>query len=318
MVIDLTNKVNGHAKKFTRTGTQSRYYQDIRRFAVFTREEEEKIFSELSKCKRVSEELDKELNNAETTEKRKSLMDAIKQNNELIGSLKDAIITHNQRFVVSVARKYANNVSLMDLISEGNIGLMEALESYEPDKGTKFSSWAVYYIRRSINQYCMEVEPQIKQTNRQLTYHVRNSAYNKFVQENQREPSVEELAEFIGNNYSKPVSESDLLETIVSSVDDGYGDDTYVRPDIASAMSVMPTQKDKENKEYTSYVVEGLVGRLSEKEQKVINMSFGIGYDREYQPSDIAEELNLHIERVRQIKKTALSKMRSLALWYKI
>ena len=318
MVIDLSNKVNGYVKKFTRTATQSRYYQDIRKFEVFTKEEEAEIFSKLSKCKRTSEELNKELTNADTNEKRKSLMEAIERNNELIGSLKDSIITHNQRFVVSVARKYANNVSLMDLISEGNIGLIEALETYEPGMGTKFSSWAVYYIRRSINQYCMETEPQVKQTNRQLTYHVKTSAYNKFVQENQREPSLEELVDYINENYSRPVAESDLTETVMSSVDDGYGDDNFVKQDVVTAMSVMPEQKDKENKEYTSYVVDGLVGRLSEKEQKVINMSFGIGYDREYQPGDIAELLGLHIERVRQIKKAALSKMRSLALWYKI
>lgn len=318
MHIDLSNKVQGLAKMFTRTSTMTKYYQDIRQFEVLTLDEEQKIFSKLVDCRKMSEELNKELTNADTNEKRKALLASIKKNNELMGSLKDTIINHNQRFVVSVARKYASDTSIMDLISEGNLGLIEAIETYQPGKGTKFSSWAVYYIRRSINQYKMEVQPQVKQTNRQLTYHVKNSAYNKFVQTYQREPSVEELAEFINENYSKTVNESDLVDTKLSSVDDGYGEENYVKQDVSMAMSVAPSEFSRENDEYTSFVVNNLVGRLSEREQKVINMSFGIGYNYEYDPSDIAKLLGISTERVRKIKRDAISRMRSLALWYQV
>lgn len=319
MVIDLTNKVHGQSKVFARTNTLSRYYQDIRQYEVFTKEEEKKIFNKLGECKRLAEELSGELSNAETQEKRKSLLEAIKKNNDIIGELKDAIINHNQRFVVSVARKYATDLTLMDLISEGNIGLIEAIDTYEPNKGTKFTSWAVYYIRRSINQYCMEVQPQVKQTNRQLVYHTKNSAYNRFVQLHQREPSGSELADFISDNFSKQVNELDLVDTIVSSVDEKYGDDNNATPtEISKAMSSMPTEEETEEVEHNTFVVNCLVSRLKEREQEVVKMAFGIGYDREYDLDEIARKLNITYERVRQIKQQAISRMRSLALWHHV
>lgn len=314
MVIDLSNKVCGQAKMFTRTDTLNRYFQGIRDYEVFTKEEEAEIFKRLERMKVTSANLGKELSNADTNEKRKMLLDAIKKNNDAIGELKDTIIKHNQRFVISIARKYASNSTIMDLISEGNIGLIEAIETYVPGKGTKFSSWAVYYIRRSINQYRVEVEPQVKQTNRQLTYHVKSAALNKFIQENHREPTCEELADYINNRHPRKVNDSDLLDTVISSVDETY-EDGGTMADFSMALATMPNEAKYEENEHNAFIADKLVNRLSDREKEIVKMTFGIGFDREYEASEIAEKVGITTERVRQINKSAMSKMRNLALW---
>ena len=149
---------------FERTECLKSYYEDIRRYPLLTKEEEYNLFEKYY--------------NGSNFEKEKA---------------REKIINHNLRFVVSVAKKYANNENILDVIEEGTMGLIEALESFDYTKGYKFISYAVHYIRRAINQYRVEYDDLVKKTNYNKTFHLMTKTKNEFIQQNHRQPTLEEL-----------------------------------------------------------------------------------------------------------------------------
>ena len=121
MVINLKNRTSNI---FTRTETLVKYYDDIRHYKLLSQEEEVQLFITLKEGDKKSKE-----------------------------KARITIVNANQRFVVAVAKKFGTNENLLDLISEGNIGLMEAIDRFDYTKGVRFSTFAVWYIRRAINFY---------------------------------------------------------------------------------------------------------------------------------------------------------------------
>ena len=136
---------------------------------------------------------------------------------------KEKLINCNQRFVVAVAKRYATNDNILDLINEGNIGLMEALENFKVEKGVKFTTWAVWFIRRAINLYCINYGNLVRKTNLSQTYHVVSQATNKFIQTEYRQPTLEELAELLKDEHDVDIKNlSYIIDTKFTSIDEGF------------------------------------------------------------------------------------------------
>ncbi len=225
---------------------------------------------------------------------------------------KDKLVRGNLRFVVSVAKQYQHQgLDLIDLVNEGNIGLIKAAEKFDETRGFKFISYAVWWIRQSILQAIAEQSRIVRLPLNQVgTLSKIHDETNRFVQEFQRKPSVEELAEIMGIDESKieQTMNADHRHTSIdapmgSESDDGAMVDMMASDDGSRADS---------NADFDSMCSElhrALANTLSERERKIIFYCFGIG-GTEKGLEEIGGELGLTRERVRQIREKSLIKLR--------
>jgi RNA polymerase primary sigma factor len=278
---------------FQRTETLTRYFEDIRKYKGLSLEEETELFYNFH-------------NALNQKEKEK---------------IKKQIVNANYRFVVAIAKKFATNDNLLDLISEGNIGLLEAVDKFDPSKGVKFSTFAVWYIRRAINLYNINFGNTVTKSNISKTYHVISQATNKFVQKENRQPTLDELKDILVDEYNISIKDADdVMDTKFISIDESdYKDEddinnSYMKDYNVNSASTNLCEKGVEN-EFNGTLVKCMLNELTTKEQEIIKFSFGIGCDREYELQEIAEKMNITSERVRQIKRDALQKLKSV---YKI
>jgi RNA polymerase primary sigma factor len=226
------------------------------------------------------------------------------------------IINANQRFVVAMAKRFATNENILDLISEGNIGLIEAMKDFDVTKGNKFITFAVWYVRRAINNYCINYGNLVKKTNLSKTYHVIAQATNKFIQTEYRQPTLEELLEIVNKEHKADIkSIEDIIDTKISSIDEGFNseDDDAVFGEMSLYNSYSSSFNEYEkisNDDFNNKLISSMLGKLPEREKTIIKMVFGIGYYREYELQEIAEELGLTTERVRQIKNSVIKEIK--------
>lgn len=284
MIVNLKNRTSDF---FERTNTLVRYYEDIRKYKMLTNDEEIKYFKTIS-CGNKAE----------------------------VRTAKDAIINSNQRFVVAIAKKFASNDNILDLISEGNVGLMEAVDKFDYTKGVKFITFAVYYIRRAINRFLITDGNLVTKTNYQKTYHFISQATNKFLQVNHRQPTLDELKELLADEYNVVIKDNvDIIDTRFVSIDldtddeeesSGIGD--FIAFKVKSAE--FNDYDETSEKEHVQSVVSSMINKLKQREQEIIKLSFGIGYDRPYEIQEIAEKVGLTKERVRQLKTEILNELK--------
>lgn len=273
---------------FTRTETLMQYYDDIRKYPLLTQDDEQKLFNII---KFGSKE-----------QKRKATI---------------TLVNSNQRLVVSAAKKYGTKDNILDLINEGNFGLLEAIEKFDLSKNVRFATFAVWYIRRAINLYCINYGNMVTKTNFAKTYHIRSQATSKFIQQEGRQPTLEELKDFINENYDIDIKDTlDIIDTRFISIDDesndsdesqNYGDLMLFK----NANSDINGYESVANSEFNNVLVKTLLSKLNEREQEIIKLSFGIGCEREYELQEIAHKIGMTSERVRQIKLQALNKLKS-------
>ena len=273
---------------FERTETLVRYYEDIRKYDVLTNEEELELFEMIKNGNKFEKQVAKE-----------------------------KLINCNQRFVVAVAKRYATNDNILDLINEGNIGLMEALENFKVEKGVKFTTWAVWFIRRAINLYCINYGNLVRKTNLSQTYHVVSQATNKFIQTEYRQPTLEELAELLKDEHDVDIKNlSYIIDTKFTSIDEGFNsndDDSSNVGEMNVFNEYSASFNDYEkvsNNEFNNKLISNMLLKLPKREKDIITLYFGIGYDREYELQEIAEKVGLTTERVRQLKNDMLDKLK--------
>ena len=218
----------------------------------------------------------------------------------------DKLIKANLRFVVSVAKQYQNQrLTLSDIIEEGNLGLIKAAQKFDETRGFKFISYAVWWIRQSILQALADQSRIVRLPLNQVgALNKINAALSKFEQENQRKPSSEELAEYLGMEEEQ-IDGLFQIKGHHVSVDAPFTDE-----DDNSLLDVMydseaPQTDDSSMKNSLSIEIERALHQLPERERKVLKMFFGIG-GREMSLEEIGEELNLTRERVRQIKEKGI------------
>ena len=217
----------------------------------------------------------------------------------------------NLRFVVSVAKQYQNQgLSLPDLINEGNLGLIKAAEKFDETRGFKFISYAVWWIRQSILQALAEPSRIVRLPLNQVgSLNKINKALSKFEQENERQPSNEELSEMID------VPKDKISDTLRVSGRHVSVDAPFVEGEDNSLLDVLPNDDSPSAdkglvSESLNTEIERALSTLSTREREIIKSFFGIGC-QEMTLEEIGERFGLTRERVRQIKEKAIRRLKS-------
>ena len=229
---------------------------------------------------------------------------------------KEELVTANLRFVVSVAKQYQpKNFPLVDLINEGNIGLIKAAEKFDETRGFKFTSYAVDWIRQGILQFLNGQSNTIRVPQNQSGVNSKiKKATSEFLHEHQRNPSVEELSEMLGLDLciiEKALRANTHMASIDEPLLDSEGDTRTVGDTLASAADYAADRHvDHESMSHDLVLVLNSV--LNMREKTIIQQSFGIGC-QERELEDIGADMGLTRERVRQIKKLAIEKIRESA-----
>jgi RNA polymerase primary sigma factor len=217
----------------------------------------------------------------------------------------------NLRFVVSVAKQYQNQgLSLPDLINEGNLGLIKAAEKFDETRGFKFISYAVWWIRQSILQALAEQSRIVRLPLNQVgSLNKINKALSKFEQENERQPSNEELSEMID------VPKDKISDTLRVSGRHVSVDAPFVEGEDNSLLDVLPNDDSPMAdrglvNESLNTEIERALSTLTDREREIVKSFFGIGC-QEMTLEEIGERFGLTRERVRQIKEKAIRHLRN-------
>ncbi len=262
----------------------------------------ERYLSEIAKTQLLSPEQEAELASRAKKGDQKALEDLIKA---------------NLRFVVSVAKQYQNKgLSLPDLISEGNIGLIKAAMHFDETRGFKFISYAVWWIRQSIMQALAEKSRQIRLPVNKIGIQSRiRQVINDLEQKLQREPSIEEIAEALEVDEKFVREMLEQGESMLSLEAPMGNDDSDLK--LVDILSSNDYRADASiTKEENKRVIDTLLKTLPPRDAEIIRMYFGIGKSHRYTLDEIGAYFNLTRERVRQIKNKAMQQLKKKAREY--
>lgn len=222
------------------------------------------------------------------------------------------LVKHNLRFVVSIAQRYRNfGVPISDLINEGNIGLIKAASKFDPDKNIKFISYAVWWIKQSILKTLSEQTSPIKipikarAKSNKLSY-IKDAYFREYGEEMDNEEASK------ASGFSeKEIKDIEVSRLKFNSLDKAIGEDGD-----NNLLDVLEDQsesvEDKYVYESSVNTLKKLLKQLPQRQQNIIKMRFGLDLDRRYTLDEIGEKYNISKERVRQIEKEALIKLKKM------
>ncbi len=240
----------------------------------------------------------------------KAKWDRITRARTLVSEAKDKLITHNLRLVVNVAKNYiGRGLSFLDLIQEGNIGLMRAIDKFDYKKGFKFSTYATWWIRQGTTRALMDQTKTIRVPVHMMEFYNKvTKASRELMSQSGREPSKEEIAERLGVPTKK-------VEDIFRSIQDPIalqtpiGDEGTTIEDLISDKNSPTPYSDTERNNVTKHIL-NVLNTLTLREEKVIRMRFGIGFDKDHTLEEVGRHFSITRERVRQIEAKALRKLK--------
>jgi RNA polymerase primary sigma factor len=273
------------------------YLKETHRYPLLNREQEQKV----SRAMRRSEAVLKEKKTGTVRRSARTEFDETRAK----------MIESNLRLVVSIAKRYKNmGMELSDLVQEGNIGLMQAVERFDPRRNLKFSTYATWWIRQAITRALSQKSRTIKvPINKLEMVRVATRAKNKLQEQKGREPSMKEIAKAVGaqehqvETAMKSIPHLESLDAL--AVEDGSPRWELQADERSETPWQVVLDRDMQEK------VRSALELLPPRQKLIVRMRFGIGFNTEYNFEEIGKVLNLTRERVRQLEVEALRRLRA-------
>jgi RNA polymerase primary sigma factor len=261
------------------------YYNDVRKFPLLTEDEEKQLVITY--------------NNGKTQKERQDA--------------KNKLINSNLRFVISIAKKLGTNENFLDLVNEGNIGLIKAIEKFDINKKYRLVTYAVSWIVAYIKNYQFTQNKIVVPPNTLKLHNYVKNATMDFFNKNEREPTAHEIADLIREKFNFNISNVEDVELgKVISIDEKFtinnDSESLENSRIYTSRTSSNNIETQINEEYKKHQLNFFLGKLNEREKYIVEKVYGIGCEPESFET-IGMRLDLCGERVRQLCKSAVKKM---------
>ena len=229
-------------------------------------------------------------------------------------SARDQIFLHNQRFIYSNAKIYARDSDeVMDYVGEGNIALDEAIDKFNPSLGNKFITFAVWYIRRAMNYYLINTRDMITKTNGMKLFKKADKIVQKYFSEHGYDPTLDEVRDILEKKYNIEIKDiSDLYDLNVTSINTDIDDDftmeeTNEYNEKTASVNEYETEVDKE---YSKTLANKFLSIVPNEHKEIIKKLYGIGYERQYSITEVAQEYRMSDEDMENLRDKILKYMK--------
>lgn len=232
----------------------------------------------------------------------------------------ECLIMSNQRLVFSLAKQYVKGQAdkILDYVNEGNIGIINALDKFDPNRGNKFITFATWYIRQAMSGYSLTTDLFLRKTNNAKIGNNIIKFKREFWNMNHREPTDDEILDYLNKKGIKITNKSDIEDLIKNSIDSILSDNseemTFETNPVYVQYSATSNDFEMEiDRDYDIEHVKYLLSNLDARSKEIISQLFGIGYDNPIDIEVVAENFGLTPTRINQIKNTAIKKLKEIS-----